>query len=855
MRALVAVLRALVVRHAFAHRTRTLLTLASIAVGVGVLVAIRLANASAVASFSQAAHSLGLGPALEIVSTGDGIPEGLLLALQRVPGIAANAPVVTGTVTDEHGKAAYDLLGIDLLSAFGLASQTRAPQLSEREHIALQPQLLRRGEIIVAASLAQRWHARAGGRLRFVAGTRPVALRVGAIVPDRDLPPGLRSTVLCDLSTAQDILNRRGQLDRIDVIAAPGTDASRLRRALSASLPPGVVLTDPGERAAQTAKMTEAFRFNLAALATIALLVGSYLVFNAVSISVVQRRPEIGVARALGTSRRIVFTAFLIEGCMIGALGSAAGILFGRLLAAKALGIVTTTIDSLYTTVTGATLVNLPAVYLQTAALGIGLSMLAAVAPAIEAASIPPSMAVRVGSWEGVPAYSQRRLLTVAAISLAAGVLVSLLGPVAGRPVFGYVAALLIVFAASVAAGPLLMVAASMFRRALGARRGAVLELMPLNIQARVRRNALAVATLMVGVAMTVSVATLIASFRQTVITWISQTVRGDLYISALGAVNAADVPMPSDKLPALRHLKGVAAVDALRVKALSFRGRLVNIAASDIAVTGIRSDLPLLGGGDWRRTAGELSRANAVVVSEPFMRKFGIRNGDTLSLNSAHGTARFAVAGVYRDYASDLGTVLMDRARYRALYADDRISAVAVYAAAGADIPRLRASVERIFAPERVSVTPNGELRAAGLQQFDRTFAVTYALDGIALIASLFGIATALGALVVERRQEIAVLRVLGMTRAQVRGMIVGEAALLGTAGGVLGIAAGYALAVILIYVINRQAFGWTIAFAATPWYDVRLLLVVVVTAVLAGIVPASGAARLPLAETLRSE
>jgi len=196
-----------------------------------------------------------------------------------------------------------------------------------------------------------------------------------------------------------------------------------------------------------------------------------------------------------------------------------------------------------------------------------------------------------------------------------------------------------------------------------------------------------------------------------------------------------------------------------------------------------------------------------------------------------------------------------MDRARYARMFDDPRINAIAVYSQPGASLNALRARVMRIFAGQRVTVTPNAELRKSGLDQFDRTFAVTYALDGIALIVSLIGIVTALGALVVERRQEIGVLRYLGMTRAQVRFMIVGEAAFLGFSGGLLGIAAGYFLAVILVFVINRQAFGWTIAFSAEPLNALRLFAAVLVTAAFAGLAPAAAAASLPLADTLRSE
>ncbi|MDQ6781031.1 MAG: ABC transporter permease, partial [Candidatus Eremiobacteraeota bacterium] len=733
MRAFGALFRALVWRHALLHRTRTLLTLASVAVGVALFVAIRLANESAVAAFQGAAHTVAAGSTLQVVASGDGIADRVVAQLARMPDVSAVAPVVSGTLADEREQQAYDFLGVDLIAAIGLASSTATP-LSAPEGVRLSPDILQRGEIIISQSLARRWHLAVGGRKRFVAGTRTVSLQVGATLPDAWLPTGMTSAVIADLSTAQETLGRNGLLDRIDIVPREGLTVSRLAAQLHARLPAGLVVTTSAERARESVKMTDAFRFNLAALAAIALLVGAFLVFNAVSMSVVQRRPEIGVVRALGAPRRTIFTIFALEGLGVGVLGSIAGILIGRLMAEQAVAVVGTTINALYATVNGLSVAHPAPVYVVGAALGVSLSALAAAWPAHEAASISPSTAVRVGSWEPVVGFSQRPLVLAGCVLLLGAALLARVRPVGGEPVFGYGAALLVIIAGSLFAGPLLLLLARGARRVIAQRLGPALVLSPLNLQARMRRNAVAVATLMIGVAMTVSVATLIGSFRQTVITWIDQTVRGDLYVGPAGAVNAADVTMSARELPAVQRLPGVAAVDALRSRVISYAGRLTNLAAADSAVIAGRAELPLLNGGSWRVIAPLLRRTNAVIVSEPFMRKFGVGSGDTLALQTPAGERRFAVVGVYRDYASDLGYVFMDRGRYVRLFQDTQINAIALYAAPGASLRRLRTQVLRVFGDQRVSVAPNAQLRAEGLAQFDRTFAVTYALNAIAL-------------------------------------------------------------------------------------------------------------------------
>jgi putative ABC transport system permease protein len=246
---------------------------------------------------------------------------------------------------------------------------------------------------------------------------------------------------------------------------------------------------------------------------------------------------------------------------------------------------------------------------------------------------------------------------------------------------------------------------------------------------------------------------------------------------------------------------------------------------------------------------------ARRVIVSEPFASKFNLRSGDVVLLPTLHGPMPFTVANVFRDYSSDIGYAFMDTGVYRALIGESGIDGMAIFARSGTDHAALRAAVEQSLAGERVVVESSAELRASALAQFDRTFAVTYALDAIVLIVALLGIVATLSAQVLERRQEIGVLRCIGILRRDVVAMVVGEAAWLGVLGSLLGIAAGYVVAWILVFVVNKQAFGWTIDFGLAPLSDLRLVLAVVVAAAIAGLAPAAQAARVPAGEAVRAE
>ncbi|HKW44850.1 MAG TPA: FtsX-like permease family protein, partial [Candidatus Eremiobacteraceae bacterium] len=299
----------------------------------------------------------------------------------------------------------------------------------------------------------------------------------------------------------------------------------------------------------------------------------------------------------------------------------------------------------------------------------------------------------------------------------------------------------------------------------------------------------------------------------------------------------------------------GVAAVSTVRARLTNIGGRLAYVGAIDAVQAGRFESWSMLGAKSAADTLRSLIGARRVIVSEPFASKFDVRSGDVVSIPTTRGPLPFTIANVFRDYSSDTGYAFMDMGVYRSLIGDTGIDGMAVFARSGMQLAALRAAVERSLAGNQVVVESSAELRASALAQFDRTFAVTYALDAIVLIVALMGIVATLSAQVIERRQEIGVLRCIGMLRRDVVTMIVGEAAWLGVLGSLLGIAAGYAVAWILVFVVNKQAFGWTFAFGLSPSLDLRLALAVVATAAIAGLAPAAQAALVPAGEAVRAE
>ncbi len=271
----------LVARQAARHKTRTSLTVLSVAFGVAVVVAVRIANTSAIASFNGAANVVAGGTAVEVVSKGEGLDDSMLTYVRRIRGIASVSPMIVGSLTHEATQTAYDFVGIDFVSALGLAGEQSAPDVAASK-AQFSSRVFERGRIVLSAGLARRLHARLDQRLTLLAGARSLRLVVGGLLDDASLPPSQRRVIFSDISTAQEALGRIGRVDRIDVIPASGVDTTTLAKRIKAALPKNAALTTPADRAQELGKMISAFQFNLGALAAIALLVGVYLVFNAV---------------------------------------------------------------------------------------------------------------------------------------------------------------------------------------------------------------------------------------------------------------------------------------------------------------------------------------------------------------------------------------------------------------------------------------------------------------------------------------------------------------------------------------------------------------------------------------------
>jgi putative ABC transport system permease protein len=563
--------------------------------------------------------------------------------------------------------------------------------------------------------------------------------------------------------------------------------------------------------------MLAAFRWNLRLLSYIALIVGAFLIYNTISVSVVRRRAEIGIVRALGASQRQVLAAFLLEAASIGLTGSLLGIPLGRFIASSAVKLMGSTVNSLYVSSRpGEISLDVSSTFLALLT-GLGVTLLSAWAPAREAAKVAPVEAMARGRREFEARINKALSLWLAGAFAVAAAVVSRLPPLGGKPVFGYCAALLTVAAGIFAIPVLTDLAMRGSAGILPKFLGIEALLASRSLVGSLRRTSILVAALTTAVAMATAVGMMVGSFRQTVIVWMNSELPADLYLRPAGNPAADQHPVISTEFSdQLAKLPGVRAVQRLRAYEISYRDMPATLGGVDLSDPKIEHSSDFLSGRSAAEVLPELRGANAVIVSEPFSYKHHLRRGDLIQLPVGESRAPFRVADIFYDYASERGMVLMDREVMLRFLPDPAPSNIAIFVSPGARLSTVRQEIEKAAAASgtQILVFRNTDLRRQAVQIFDRTFAITYALEAIAVLVAIMGVAGALLALVIDRRRELGLLRYLGASSVQLRKLILTEAGLLGLLANFSGLLLGIFLSLILIFVINKQSFGWTIRF-----------------------------------------
>jgi putative ABC transport system permease protein len=842
----------LLLRPLLQEPVRAMLTVLAVALGVAVVLAIDLAGAAATGSFHASMETLGGDNDLEVVASG-GVPETVVGTIATLPYSIRISARIEDSAVIQDTKQTVPLLGLDLVAegssdrSGAILGSSSSETLSPSQD-AMQ-QLQRPDSVWVGASLGRK----PGDTVSLLINDQVREFTVRGVYPDSN---GSECAIVMDLAAAQRTLNRFGRVDRILLKTPEVPGLEQWQQRVRAALPAGVEVRSQGMGTNENRRMLAAFRWNLRLLSYIALIVGAFLIYNTISVSVVRRRPETGIVRALGASRRAVLVAFLGEAAFFGLAGAALGLPVGRAMASGAVKLMAATVESLYVSSRPGPVELSAWSVLLAFVIGIGVAIVSALSPAREASLVSPVEAMARGRRESTARVHKSRDLWLALVLGILAAAATRVPAIEGKPVFGYLAAVLLVVASALAIPAFTDAFISLFSRWLGKTLGVEALLAAQSLSASLRRTSVLVGALSTAIAMMTSVGIMVGSFRETVLIWMNDRLPADLYLRPAGEPAPDRHPTVSLELAdKISQLPGIAGVDRLRAYEISYDGMPATLASVDLSA--LRSDhqSKFFSGRPTEHVLSQIRNADAVVVSEPFTYKHHVRAGDSITL--ALGTTRpsFRIVDVYYDYGSERGSILMDRQTMLRYLPDPAPSNLAIYVAPHASAETVREEITEASAGYRVLLFSNRDLRTEAIRIFDRTFAITYALEAVAVIVAVMGIAGALLALVIDRRREFGLLRFLGAAAGQVRKQILVEAGLLGLLANFAGLALGFALSLILIYVINKQSFGWTIRFHWPVAVLPGAIGVVYVATVLAGLYPAQVAVRLDPIEAVHEE
>ncbi|MGB5831115.1 MAG: ABC transporter permease [Thiohalocapsa sp.] len=670
---------------------------------------------------------------------------------------------------------------------------------------------------------------------------------VAAIFPEQG-GQGFSGLAIADIATAQEVLGRIGKIERIDLMLDDAQAA-----ALAAALPAGLRLQPAAQRSNALEQMTRAFHTNLTAMSLLAMLVGGFIVYNTMTFAVLQRRPLLGTLRMLGVTRSQMFLLVLTEALLLALIGAVIGILVGIVVGAGLVQLVTRTINDIYFQLSVRSLHIDPLSLIKGAGIGLGVTLIAALGPALEAARSQPRDVLRRTLVER---RGQRLLPWLAAGGALTILLGVLLVQLSERSMaIGFLALFLVIVGASLIM-PLLvrgfaMITTPLFGRLFGTEG----RLAARGITASITRSGLAVAALAVAVAATVGVGIMIGSFRTSVSQWLENTLTSDIYVSVQSDGATRISTLPSGLAEHIAALPGVTAVSQGRSKRVETRNGPVTMLALESSAgrpRGFRfngetaDDL-------WPRwQAGDL-----VLISEPYAYRRQLTAGDGIELFTTEGWRAYEIGAVFQDYGSDSGTVVLPRPVYAALWDDPGVSSIGVVLGADTDVEATSKRIDELLAglDSPAALQTNRAIRELSLEIFDQTFTITKVLRLLAVGVAFVGILSALMALELERAKDHAVLRATGMTRGQLRKQILLQTSAMGIAAGLLAIPLGLAMGNLLIQVINLRSFGWTMPMRVTADTLLSGLLLAWVAALIAGLYPALRAARAEPAHALREE
>lgn len=886
---MLTLLRPVSLRRLAEHRLRTAMTTLGIALGVAVLVAVATVNRGIIGSFSETLDQISGKVHLEVKGGDTGLPEDLLDTVRKVPGVRAASVAIQRTLdvadtadgAGDQGKVTGEALAILAVNfiedpkvlehLYGLdrdqvgkrQAKAAAPTADEFEDPLAELDKAR--QVVVTSKFAKQ-HGKAKGdtvELMTPDGRQPFTIQ--AVVEPKGPQKAFGGNLaIMDYMDAQEVFGLERRVDRFDVaVQEPDKvgEIDRVAKALQQALGGKFEVEPPARRQQRQQQLLRSFNLGLTAGAGVALIVGMFLIYHTIAISVAQRRTEIGILRAAGATRRQIVRLFTLEGALFGLVGGLLGLGLGTLLARAMMDQAAGSISEIYVRVHVTDVQVPPGVLALGLAVGIGASAIAALIPAWRASRLSPVETIRTFAWDfqRPPGLGWTRREFTALAVLAVVPLVAMGPPVAGYPLFGLGAMGLVILAVTLLSRWVVLVAHRALGPALGQAFGLEGRLAADNLSRNASKAAVTVASLMVGLSMVMGTAIMTYSFRDSIDTWLKQSVPADLFVTAGATIGGTqNQPLAPDLGKEIEKIQGVEGVDLVRLRNVDYETAQILLLSLDVRIRFQRhTSWPITRFVGARDTViGRMQRGEGVLISETFSHRFKKNPGDRVELPTATGRQSFPILGAIVDYSSDQGAIFMDRNLYMRFWQDDKVDTFEPYLLPGADAEAVRREIlQRWGRQYRLFVLTNQEFRAEIGKMIDRIFSVTRALEFVTVFISIMSVINTLLTAILDRMREIGVLRAIGMLRRQLSRMIVVESFGLAVVGAVVGLGVGAINGYLVIDVVNRQDTGWQVP-VQFPWHLAGIYAaVLIVVGTLAALYPSRVASRVPVVDALGYE
>lgn len=820
-----------------AHILQVIVAITAIAIGIALGYSIHLINTAAFNEFSAASKNLSGQSDLQVHGRSAFFDESLYPMLAKYEGVALANPVLELDVVmpnklQNRNDHKLKIVGLDMFRATQISPDLLGVPVEGKRLDGLAD------DAIFLSPAAMEWlQVEQGDVLSLNAGLQTITLRVaGGLVRARS---GQRIAVM-DIGAAQWRFQQLGLLSRIELKLKHGVNHAAFKAELTKQLGDQYLVVEVTDQETRIANMSRAYRVNLNMLALVALFTGAFLVFSTQALSVIRRRQQFAMLRVLGFTRRQLLRQIVLEGALLGMIGSLLGLGLGYAIAAMAIQFLGGDLGSNFFPGIKPSIDFNPLAALTFFLIGLGVTVLGSMAPAFEAVRAKPALALRSGSEDA--ALSKLSTPWFAMFCLMLAMLFTQLPPVFELPIFGYLAIALLLIG-GIALMP--RFAARIFtslQNVWGAQAGAMVTLVLARLANAPNQAAIALGGILASFSLMVAMAIMVTSFRVSVDGWLTHVLPADLYVRTVSVGDQGGFQLSEQK--AMAGLSGFERVDFFRTQQLRLDpGRPeIMLIARPIDSIDPRNTLPMV---DDAMTPTVLPEGvTPIWVSEAMVDLYGYRAGEKVSLpiGKAADTVfnEFVVAGVWRDYGRQFGAVQMQLADYQRLTGDTSVNNLAVWLGSGATLDAAMANLRQLPFGDALEISKSRDMRALSLEIFDRSFAVTYLLEIVAVVIGLLGVAASFSAQTLARAKEFGMLRHIGVMRRQVLVMLAAEGGLLTAMGIVLGFVLGWAISLILVFIVNPQSFHWTMQLHL-PWGWLTMVAVIMLvsaamTALIAG-------------------